>query len=177
MLLAIAIFAVAVERGTASRAALLAIFIAAGAIAMTELVAVAGLGIRPPPRAAFLTTSWAAVAVAIVAFAARIPRTRLVDVTLTLAVIAAALLGPLSTVRAKIGAIADARSFARAADDLDATARHSRGAALVVKVPRSFNMLDFVTRNRAHWVNRCVARYYDLGSIVEAPVSPPARRR
>jgi len=104
---------------------------------------------------------------ALVFTALAVPRPRRASVALAFTLAVALLIGVdvLSTSAAHVQTIRDARQFALTADQIDDAARHGRGAALVVRAPREYQLLEFVSPDPDHWTNRCMANYYGLTSI------------
>lgn len=117
-----------------------------------------GTGRLPWGRVLFVPVAYFTVALALI----RWPRPRF---GLTALMAIAGLLGCLISAQSRFDAIRDARDFARAADRVRAVALQSKGQAVKVAAPRTYEYLEYLAADPNHWTNRCVADYYDLTSI------------
>jgi Family of unknown function (DUF6056) len=133
--------------------------------AMTLFGGLYGTGHLPWARVQFVPVAYTTAALVFAALA--VPRPRRESIALVFTLVAALLIGidVVSTFGSRVQMIRDARVFAMTADQIDDAARHRRGAALVVRAPREYQLLEFVSPDPDHWTNRCMANYYGLTSI------------
>lgn len=166
-MLLIVFFAMAGARErVASRAMAIAALLSTFPIVATTLfAALYGTGRLPWGRVQFVPVAYATVALVVASFALVYPKRRFVAITLTVAVALLASIEIAGRVSGRIRSIREAREFAIVADGVDRAARAHRGEALVVRAPRQFELLEFVSPDPAHWTNRCMASYYGLASI------------
>ena len=142
-------------------------------MAMTLFGGLYGTGHLPWARVQFVPVAYTTAALVFAAMAAPRPRRAPVALVFTLAAAVLITVDVVSTFTSRVQMVRDARQFATIADQIDDAARHGRGAALVVRAPREYQLLDFVSPDPAHWTNRCMATYYGLTSI-RSPL--PSRR-
>lgn len=133
--------------------------------AMTLFGGLYGTGHLPWARVQFVPVAYTTAALVFGALAA--PRPQRASVALAFTLIGTLLIGidVVSTFASRVQMVRDARQFAAIADQVDEAARHRRGAALVVRAPREYQLLEFVSPDSGHWTNRCMANYYGLISI------------
>jgi hypothetical protein len=168
-------FALAGERTKRTPAALAIAAIVASLPIMTATLfgGLYGTGHLPWGRVQFVPVAYATSAILFAAFALPRPRLPSVAIGLTAAMVLLAAVEVVSTASVRVRAIGEARQFAAIADEIDALARKQRGAALVVRAPREYELLEFLSPDPDHWTNRCMAGYYGLTSI-RTPL--PSRR-
>ncbi|HEX7421388.1 MAG TPA: DUF6056 family protein [Thermoanaerobaculia bacterium] len=133
--------------------------------AMTLFGGLYGTGHLPWARVQFVPVAYTTAALVFATLAVPLPGRASVALAFTLAVALLIGVDVLSTSAAHVQTIRDARQFALTADQIDDAARHGRGAALVVRAPREYQLLEFVSPDPDHWTNRCMANYYGLTSI------------
>ena len=134
-------------------------------VATTLLASLYGTGRLPWGRVQFVPVAYTTVAFVVAAFVFTQPTRRFVAIALTAAIALLATVEIVTTTPGRIQSMSDARQFATVADGVDRAARAHRGESLVVQAPREFELLEFVSPDRDHWTNRCMASYYGLASI------------
>jgi hypothetical protein len=142
-------------------------------MALTLFAGLYGTGHLPWGRVQFVPIAFTTAALVLAAFAIPRPRHPSVVIVLTAAMALLVTVEIVSTTTSRLQAIEDARQFAIVADGIDRAARSRPGAVLVVRAPREYELLEFVSPDPDHWTNRCMAEYYGLTSI-RTPL--PSRR-
>ena len=134
-------------------------------MAMTLFGGLYGTGHLPWARVQFVPVAYTTAALVFAAMAAPRPRRAPVALAFTLAAALLITVDVVSTFTSRVQMIREAHQFAKIADQIDDAARHARGSALVVRAPREYQLLEFVSPDPDHWTNRCMANYYGLTSI------------
>ena len=134
-------------------------------VAMTLFGGFYGTGQVPWARVQFVPVAYVTVALLVAALG--LPRPTRASVAIGLTALAALLVitEMVSTTTDGLDAMHDARRFAIDADRVDEMARQRRRGSLVVRAPREYDFLEFLSPDPDHWTNRCMATYYGLTSI------------